>query len=531
MDFIKNGSINKNVTDKARNIILKDADKDNNSNKYNNYNLNTKKDKKDKKNNDNISDEENDNYLDNENDDFPKKKKKDEDKDKENLTNKKKNVVKRPIICICNDLYAKVLMNMRKEALIFNIKKANPLKLLNRLKEICILENISLDSRGLKNLCEKSNYDIRVCVNSLEFLSYNKNNLALFKSISNGEKLSILGRKDLTEGVFGIWGKLFTSNLEKLNYNSMMDLYSSHGEYNIINDGLFINYLKVNSKENDYAGRAKLLDYLSYDDTLQKYINTTFNYEMSRFQGIPGAFAKRKFSSTERVNLEFTTTLIELKKQKKENSRIIKAMKTSYQEENNGLKISKKSFVLDLLPFIFQLIQPEIREINTELMNKTELMHLYNSLNLMHNFGIKFNNISHSNNTEDEEIALYEPDIKKLLTFDYNTNSNLRITGKQKLIIKNEYEKYKSFKEAKKIIKGLQNLNFTTDIMEKIKNNKVNFEIDEKEIEKHNKTNFKLGNKRTFTQRTAHNDKFIYKYNEGVTNSVRRSLNISYFLK
>ena len=184
MDFIKNGSINKNVTDKARNIILKDADKDNNSNKYNNYNLNTKKDKKDKKNNDNISDEENDNYLDNENDDFPKKKKKDEDKDKENLTNKKKNVVKRPIICICNDLYAKVLMNMRKEALIFNIKKANPLKLLNRLKEICILENISLDSRGLKNLCEKSNYDIRVCVNSLEFLSYNKNNLALFKSIS-----------------------------------------------------------------------------------------------------------------------------------------------------------------------------------------------------------------------------------------------------------------------------------------------------------------------------------------------------------
>lgn len=535
MEFIKYGTINKNITEKLKKSILKDNnDFMQNSNKKDNpNNFNKKQEKRDRK--FDLSDEED--YGDDEESDSTKKKNKTSLENKENnaISKAKKDHVKRPIICICNDLYAKVLLNLRKEALIFNIKKANPQKLLNRLKEICIKENLSIDTRALKNLCEKSNYDIRVCVNTLEFLSHNKNNAALFKSISNGEKLSILGQKDLTEGVFGIWAKLFSLSMEKCDYNSIMDIYSSHGEYNVINDGIFVNYLKVNNKDKDLGSRAKLLDYLSYDDTLQKYINSTFNYEVSRFQGIAGAYAKKKFSTSERVNLEFTTSLIEMKKQKKLNNQIIKSIKSSYQEENFTLRLSKKNFTLDLLPFIFQLIQPDIREINTDLMSKKELMVLYNTISLMHIFGIKFNNSTSNNNPntneEDEEaVPVYEPDVKKLLTYMFVPNESLRISEKQKLIIKNEYEKYKSFREAKKIMKGLENLNFSSDVMEKINSNKINF--DKIDVEKNkNKNYFKLGNKRTFTQMNEQQNKFIYKYHEGLTNSVRRNLNISYFTK
>lgn len=533
MEFIKYGTINKNVTEKLKKTILKDNNDfiQNSFKKENSNNLNKKQEKMDRKGD--LSDED-DNGDDS---DSQKKKNKSSIQDKENNANSKgkKNHVKRPIICICNDLYAKVLLNLRKEALIFNIKKANPQKLLNRLKEICIKESLNIDTRALKSLSEKSNYDIRVCVNTLEFLSHNKNNAQLFKSIASGEKLSILGQKDLTEGVFGIWAKLFNLSMEKCDYNSIMDIYSSHGEYNVINDGIFVNYLKINNKEKDLASRAKLLDYLSYDDTVQKYINTTFNYEISRFQGIPGAYVKKKFSSTERVNLEYTTSLIEMKKQKKLNNQMIKSLKSSYQEENFALKISKKNFTLDILPYLFQLIQPDIREINTDLMNKKELMQLYSTISLMHTFGIKFNNSTVNNNQnlieeQEEEIPVYEPDVKKLLSYNFVSNESLRITERQKLIIKNEFEKYKSFREAKKIMKGLENLNFSTDVMEKINSNKINF--DSLDVEKNkNRNYFKLGNKRTFTQMSEHQNRFIYKYNEGLTNSVRRNLNTSYFTK
>ena len=62
---------------------------------------------------------------------------------------KNKNVVKRPIICICNDLYAKVLMPLRKEALVFNIK-ADPIKLEKRIRDICLKESLNIDQSTIK---------------------------------------------------------------------------------------------------------------------------------------------------------------------------------------------------------------------------------------------------------------------------------------------------------------------------------------------------------------------------------------------
>src|SRR5690606_29985672 len=112
--------------------------------------------------------------------------------------NKKSNHVKRPIICICNDLYSKVLTILRKEALVFNIK-ADPVKLEKRLKDICTKEKLNVDTNTIKNLCKQTNYDIRACINTLQFISYNQNNTALLKTLSY-DKLFILGSKDITAG-------------------------------------------------------------------------------------------------------------------------------------------------------------------------------------------------------------------------------------------------------------------------------------------------------------------------------------------
>jgi len=168
-------------------------------------------------------------------------------------------ILRRPIICICNDLYAKPLKQLRKEALLFNIKKANPNKLLARLQEICQIENLSIDSMILKNLCSKSNFDIRNCINILQFISYNKLNANLINSISS-DKLSVLGKKDMNENLFELWGKLFSSNNDGLkSYKDVVNLYFGYGESKIINDGIYANYTKILNKEKDFSSRSKLL--------------------------------------------------------------------------------------------------------------------------------------------------------------------------------------------------------------------------------------------------------------------------------
>ncbi len=65
----------------------------------------------------------------------PKKKKKDTD------------VVPlvRPIIFICNDMYAKALMPLREIALAIKIGESSPDKLIQRLRYICKVEKVSID--------------------------------------------------------------------------------------------------------------------------------------------------------------------------------------------------------------------------------------------------------------------------------------------------------------------------------------------------------------------------------------------------
>lgn len=542
MDFIRYGKINKNITDKLKNTLIKEhtnfLKEKNEKNKYKNQQENSDSE--------NSNSENDTNFQENNNNIISIKKKK--NLNGENEEPKKKaaqNQIKRPIICICNNLYAKVLVNMRKEALIFNIKKANPEKLFNRLKEICAKESLSnsIDSKALKNLCEKSNFDIRVCINTLEFISFNKNNSSLLRTIISPDSTSaintfnILGQKDLNDGLFKTWLKLFTANIEGFSYNTILDNYfQNDSEISIINDGIFINYLKVPNREQDFKQRAKLLNYLSHDDTIDSYIRKTFNYEMITYRGIPGAYAKKKYSTNDRMNLEFTTSLIDLKRKKKENNQILKSVKNSYQEENNAIKLSKKNMVLDIFPFLNLLIQPEFREINIELMNKKELMQVYYALNVMHTFGIKFSNIQNNyiiEEDEKEEIQIFEPNLKKILDFEFVESGN-KISKKQKFIMKNEFDRFSTLKETSKIINGLKNLNFSGEMMNKIKSSSgCNLDLENFEdigIEK-GRTSFKFGNKRSLTQMYEQGNKFIYRFNEGVTNSVRRALNVSYFYK
>lgn len=146
---------------------------------------------------------------------------------------------------------------MRKEALVFNFRKGNPNKLISRLKEICSFENIIIDNPTLRNLCQKSGNDIRLCINTLQFISYNRKNIYFLNSLSK-EQLTVLGSKDIGENIFEVWTKLFTGNKD-FKFRGIVDLYFSQGNFETINEGIFTNYIKLAYKDNDHENRNKLL--------------------------------------------------------------------------------------------------------------------------------------------------------------------------------------------------------------------------------------------------------------------------------
>lgn len=74
----------------------------------------------------------------------------------------------RPIICICNNLYAPALKPLRQVAQIIQLRKPSPVVLSKRLKTICDLEGFKVDNKSLVDLCEMMECDLRSCLHALQ---------------------------------------------------------------------------------------------------------------------------------------------------------------------------------------------------------------------------------------------------------------------------------------------------------------------------------------------------------------------------
>ena len=75
-----------------------------------------------------------------------------------------KMIIRRPIICICNDLYTPSLRALRKIALVVAFPKTLSTRLAARLKEITAKEKLNADLTALLALCKKSDNDIRYII-------------------------------------------------------------------------------------------------------------------------------------------------------------------------------------------------------------------------------------------------------------------------------------------------------------------------------------------------------------------------------
>ena len=74
----------------------------------------------------------------------------------------------RPLICICNDLYAPVLRPLRAVAKCFTFRPTRTPRLVKRLQEISTREGIKIPNATLAILCERTDNDIRSCLNTLQ---------------------------------------------------------------------------------------------------------------------------------------------------------------------------------------------------------------------------------------------------------------------------------------------------------------------------------------------------------------------------
>jgi chromosome transmission fidelity protein 18 len=81
---------------------------------------------------------------------------------------KGKQALRRPIICICNDLYASSLAKLRPLARVIRFTRPADIHVVKRLRDICDIEGLRTDPRALSTLVGIALGDLRGCLNTLQ---------------------------------------------------------------------------------------------------------------------------------------------------------------------------------------------------------------------------------------------------------------------------------------------------------------------------------------------------------------------------
>lgn len=102
--------------------------------------------------------------------------------------------------------------------------------------------------------------------------------------------------------------------------------------------------------------------------------------------------------------------------------------------------VNKKRFLLDMLPYVYHMINPSIREINTQLFNKHERCAFQTAIEVMVMLDIKLTMQhldSFSNGFDSRDQSSFEPDIGKLVKFGSDSSKDCMRANTKSLIMQN----------------------------------------------------------------------------------------------
>jgi replication factor C subunit 2/4 len=177
----------------------------------------------------------------------------------DSITNKAQQILsnimdefKNKVIFICND-HHKISEVIQTRCIIINFPSINQKTLEDKIKSICKIENINYDENGIKKLIFYSNYDIRQCLNNLECIKYNNNNVTenIINNIINKPKIKYV------INIFNFCKNSDLKNaLKELNeiiYNGynccdILQIIQNYIRYNVIDENKIIQIFELTSK-------------------------------------------------------------------------------------------------------------------------------------------------------------------------------------------------------------------------------------------------------------------------------------------
>ncbi|XP_073992135.1 chromosome transmission fidelity protein 18 homolog isoform X2 [Rhodnius prolixus] len=337
---------------------------------------------------------------------------KNEIKSRKDSKKSNKGLLKRPIICICNDVYVPALRPLRQIAYTLNVPPTSSARLGERLMEITRKEFISTDLGTMMALSEKTNNDIRSCLSFLHCLKTGEKRVTLTQVHSSN-----IGSKDTQQGLFAVWQTIFHYKIIKncnmppfsnKRPNSSMDsvknfseqslryrvenvrrTVQSFGDYDRLTMGVFENYLRLKTIDSSMNSIANASSWFCFQDTISTSIQSTQEYTLYPYLVYPFISWHLLFATINWPKLTYPHTTYEVKLRSQRITQILHytlmGMPAQVQAHQDRQKL-----LLDVIPYLLELVIPSIRPVSIQLYTPKEKAEVQRVTSAMADYNLSY---------------------------------------------------------------------------------------------------------------------------------------------
>ncbi|XP_043835239.1 chromosome transmission fidelity protein 18 homolog [Dromiciops gliroides] len=372
----------------------------------------------------------------------------------------------RPIICICNDQYTPSLRQLKQQAFLLQFPQTLPSRLVQRLNEISLRQGMKADTGTLMMLCEKTENDIRSCINTLQFL-YGQGQKELSSRMV--QTMSI-GLKDQKKGLFSIWQEIF--QLPKIQrqrigqdlflpdqtllhgdggplgrgplhtssqrFHHILHITTSTGDHEKVTQGLYDNFLNMKLKDPTLNSVCTAMDWLIFEDILDQTVRHGQNFQLMRYLPfLPVAF-HLLFAANSIPRISYPNSQHEALSKMNQTQNLIMSLVSGVTPAARS-RAAPQSLILEALCLLLDIISPKLRPVSTQLYSNKEKQQLANLINIM----LAYNLTYHQERTPDGMYTYkLDPNIEDVCRFpDLPARKQLTYQTKQLIAREIELEK------------------------------------------------------------------------------------------
>ncbi|XP_035915325.1 chromosome transmission fidelity protein 18 homolog [Anopheles stephensi] len=354
-------------------------------------------------------------------------------------------VLKRPIICICNDMYAPALRQLRQVAYVVNFPPTECARLAERLLVIAKKEQITTDLTSMLALAEKTGNDVRACLSMLQFFACMKKPIRLTDVLKCN-----VGQKDRHKGLFSIWSSIFQITRPKktitfdpnatvqemvtltdmsaaTRMSNVLQVVTMAGDYERLMQGVYENYLHQKMPDADMCGVAEATEWFSFNDRLQRTLNQLQNYAIYPYLAYAFVMWHYLFATLAWPKINFPSKGYEHSQKLASTKLILTGLRKGLSAHLKGIG-EGAAVLIDTIPMLKRVINPSLRSVSLQLLSQKEKSDLTHTVEVMADFGLNYIQLKTPEGTYQYQL---NPDLDQLCSFSGTAGQSSTYFGKQ----------------------------------------------------------------------------------------------------